>query len=151
MQVRPLIIAGTAVGVGTLGWVSFRLYVRSEVVRVLNEQHHFDQTIRDLSFLKTLGLDLKLPTAAEFAESLVPIWSPVMPEAAVKDVLAKGRASVYWPEQYKTGSAAAALEPYFLAGLQKSATLGPSTKQEQTKALLSGITEAVVASVYKKK
>ena len=151
MKVRPILIAGATVGVGTLGWVSFRLFVRSEVVRVLNEQHNFDQMIRDLSFLKTLGLDLRLPTAAEFAESIVPLWSLVMPEAAVKDVLAKGRASAYWPEKYKTGSAAAALEPYLLEGLRKSVALGPSTKQEQTKALLSGITEAVVASAYKKK
>jgi hypothetical protein len=148
---RSLIVAGTAAGVGTLGWVAFRLYVRSEVVRVLNEEHRFDETLQSLSFLKALGLDLRLPTAAEFAESLVPIWSTVMPEAAVEDVLAKGRSSRYWPEQYKTGSAAAKLEPYLLAGLRKSAQSGATTEQARTAALLTGITEAVVSSAYKKK
>lgn len=151
MNVRPLIIAGTAAGVGTLGWVAFRLYVRSEVVRVLNEQHRFDETIQSLAVLKAVGLDLKLPTAEEFAESLVPLWSTVMPEAAVMDVLEKGRKSPYWPEKYREGSAAAKLEPYVLAGLRKSAQSGASTPEEGTRALLTGITEALVASAYKKR
>jgi hypothetical protein len=33
----------------------------------------------------------------ELAESLVPVWSWVLPEQAIENVLAKGRASAYWP------------------------------------------------------
>jgi len=152
VNARPFIIAGTAAGVGTLGWVAFRLYVRSEVVRVLNTEHNFDQTVQTISKLKVIGLDLKLPTAEVFAESLVPIWSVVMPEAAIADIMEKGRNSAYWPEEYRHGATSAAIEPYLLAGLRKSSSLGPSASPEdRTSALVTGITEALVTSAYKKR
>lgn len=118
---------------------------------MLNTQYNFDKVVKDVSMLKAVGLDLKLPTAEVFAESLVPIWSTVMPETAIEDILAKGRGSAYWPEAYRAGATSAAIEPYLLAGLRKMSATGAETPQEQTSALLTGITEALVSSAYKKK
>jgi hypothetical protein len=152
VNARPFIVAGTVAGVGTLGWVTFRLYVRSEVVRVLNTDYDFDRTVQTISKLKVIGFDMRLPTAEVFAESIVPIWSTIMPEAAIDDILAKGRSSAYWPEEYRKGATSAAIEPYLLAGLRKAGKLDDSaTNKEQTTALLTGITEALVTSAYKKK
>lgn len=144
---RPAIAVAALAGVGTLGWVAFRYYVRSEVVRTLNEEHNYDEIVKQTQVLRGIGLDLRLPSAEEFAVGLVPIWSTVMPEDTIDDVLLNGRKSPYWPEAYRTGSAAAAIEPYLLAGLRKSK--GATTPQQGTTALLSGITEALVRATYK--
>lgn len=151
MNTSPAIAAATAAGAGALGWIAFRMYVRSEVVRTLNEQYGYDQIVRSLNALRRAGIDLKVPTAEELAEGVTPIWSTVMPKDAINDILQNGRQSEFWPEAYR-GSGSEKLEPYLLAGLRKAQQQGkPLTPQETTNAILSGITESIVRSAYHEK
>ena len=85
----------TTVGVG--GWLAFRMYVRKEVERVLNEEYDYDQMTKGGWLASRLGSALDLPSAKELAESVTPIWSTIMPEPAINDILENGRNSVYWP------------------------------------------------------
>lgn len=124
MNTRPVLIAATAAGVGTFGWVAFRMYVRSRVVETLNTEYNYDSRVASISKLKPLGVDFKLPTAEELAASVTPIWSTVMPEAAIADISKRGRNSAYWPKAYKTGALSQAVEPYLLNILGKSSIEG---------------------------
>ena len=144
MNSRPVVIAATAAGVGTFGWVAFRMYVRSRVIETLNTEYDYDAAVASLSKLKLVGLGLQLPSAAELAASVTPIWSTVMPEAAIADITNRGRNSVYWPAAYKRGAATQAIEPYLLNILRKTSVEG-STEQR----LLSTISSAVASASTK--
>jgi hypothetical protein len=45
----------------------------------------------------------------EFLDGLVPVWSVTMPQAAMKDILEKGRDSVFWSPAHKKKANAALL------------------------------------------
>ena len=90
-----MVVGGTAVVGG--GWAAFRLYVRMEVQRVLNDEYDYDNYLKKNWLTSRLGSALDIPTARELAESVVPIWSTIMPEPAINDILNKGRSSIYWP------------------------------------------------------
>lgn len=115
---RRSTVAVTAVGVGVTGWLAVRYYIRSQVVEQLNAKYHYDSTVAQIRLLNAVGLNAQIPTAAEFAKSLVPLWSPVMPQEAIEDILKYGRQSRYWPAAYRTGSVMALVEPYLLAGFR---------------------------------
>lgn len=121
MRASPIITTVAVAGAGTLGWVAFRLYVRSRVVETLNTEYGYDAKIAALGPLRDA---LRLPSAAELAESVTPVWSVTMPEAAIKDILTKGRKSPFWPEKYRYGAASEKLEPYLLSFLRKSSVEG---------------------------
>lgn len=124
MLARPFFLASSVAAVGSLGWVAFRLYVRSELVRVLNDQYDYGGVLRKVASLeKLVGTRANLPSAEDLAESAVPMWSTIMPEAAMADILANGRKSPYWPKKYLT-SDMARVEPYFLEGLRNAGTPG---------------------------
>lgn len=149
MNVRPVIVATTVAGAGTLGWVAFRMYVRSEVVRVLEKQYDWANIVKGFGTLKSIGIDVKLPSSTELAESLTPIWSVVMPEAAINDILTNGRRSPYWPPSYR-GSGTEVLEPYLLAGIRK-AVEGKVAPKDVAKTIISGSLESLIKSAYHKK
>lgn len=149
MNTRPVIVAATVAGAGTLGWVAFRMYVRSEVVRVLEKEYDWANIVKGFETLKAIGIDVRLPSAPELAESLTPIWSIVMPEAAINDILENGRHSRYWPPSYR-GSGTEILEPYLLAGVRK-AVEGKVAPKDVAKTIVSGALEAIIKSAYHKK
>ena len=149
MNTRPVIVAATVAGAGTLGWVAFRMYVRSEVVRVLEKEYDWANIVKGFETLKAIGIDVRLPSAPELAESLTPIWSIVMPEAAINDILTNGRRSPYWPPSYR-GSGTEILEPYLLAGVRK-AVEGKVAPKDVAKTIVSGALEAIIKSAYHKK
>lgn len=96
-------VAGASVG----GWVAFRQFVRVKTREVLIEEYGFDDFLskaRDAESLIRIAnpnFTFNLPTLDELVVSLVPIWDTVLPDAAFKDILEKGRKSQYWPEQHK--------------------------------------------------
>lgn len=96
-------VAGASVG----GWVAFRQFVRVKTREVLIEEYGFDDFLtraRDAESVIRIAnprFTFNLPTLDELVVSLVPIWDTVLPDAAFKDILEKGRKSQYWPEQHK--------------------------------------------------
>jgi hypothetical protein len=99
-KVALFLIGGVAASAG--GWVMFRLAIRREVVRVLNEEYDYDQFTKGSWLTSRLSFALDMPTAKELAESVTPIYSTIMPEAAINDILEKGRESIYWPQNHKS-------------------------------------------------
>ena len=102
-------------GMGAVGWVSFRLYVRQQLLGELEREglsSYFGFAEQAASFLHT---DLNLPPPSKLARWMVPIWSTVMPQEALHDISQYGRESIYWPPAYR--------EPSVLAqyGLEKAA------------------------------
>ena len=94
-----LVLAASGLSVGT--FVGFRMIVRSEVERVLKEDYRYDQTILGDPRIASVSQLLNLPTSTELAESLTPVWSLTMPEAAIADILEKERQSAFWPAARK--------------------------------------------------
>ena len=97
--------AGSILALGAGGWITFRLYVRRRVLEELEKQGYsvrMDLLQRAASLAR---IDLNMPPAAQFAQSIVPIWSIVMPADAIEDILARGRSSQYWPQKYRSGGA----------------------------------------------
>jgi hypothetical protein len=93
--------------VGVMGWVAFRLYVRSRVTEVLETEGvaQYFGAANQASGL--FNIDLNLPTLSELVKSVVPIWSKVMPTEALLDISQKGRESQYWPSTNRAPSALA--------------------------------------------
>jgi hypothetical protein len=113
---KKLLISGAVAGGSVVAWVAFRTYVRSETVRVLNTEYGYDEMVAKVSKLKTLGIDVNLPSASEFAESLVKTWDTTLPDKAFEDILKKGRKSEFWPENYRD-SKYKKIEPFILKAL----------------------------------
>lgn len=106
------LIAASGLSVG--GWVLFRNSLRDEVERTLRDDYAYDRTVGIASGVASvLGTRIVMPTSRELAESFVPIWSTNSPQAAIEDVLAKGRASTYWPEKYRSQAPTAAEKQVF--------------------------------------
>jgi hypothetical protein len=88
-----------AVGGGYLG---LRAFIRHKVHEALVVEYAYPQLRKKIyQFTQPFGIDIGLPTAEEFAASLVPLVDYATPFAAIDDVLAKGRKSKYWPAKYK--------------------------------------------------
>jgi hypothetical protein len=113
---KQLLIGGALAGGSVLAWVGFRSYVRSETARTLNEKYGYDDMVAKAAKLKTFGIDVNLPSAAEFSESLVRTWDTTMPDKAFEDILKKGRKSEFWPENYRD-SKYKKIEPFILKAL----------------------------------
>ena len=130
--VRRKIGAGMTTGgaalLGIGGWVAFRFYLRSRVRDQLREDGYDTFYYQSLGASGLVGLDLNLPPPEALVTSIVPIWSGVMPETAVLDLLSRGRQSRYWPEKYRAGSPLASLGiergvlSYLLAQEKRTAT-----------------------------
>jgi hypothetical protein len=103
MQTTTKIAIGVGVvGAGFGGFVAFRRFVRSEARKALIEQYRFDKAFNGLELLeKASGKNWNLPTFEEFLAAITPTWSLTMPDAAIDDVILKGRESQFWPEQYR--------------------------------------------------
>tara|TARA_R100001163_G_C5055810_1_gene192246 strand:+ start:836 stop:1222 length:387 start_codon:yes stop_codon:yes gene_type:complete len=107
MNVKPSVVLGVSAA-GLAGWVGFRLYVRSEVEKYFKTKTALPTEssgafLQDLVGIAkaTVKTRANLPSAAELAESMVPIFSTVMPEKAWDDIQARGRDSRYWPAAYR--------------------------------------------------
>lgn len=97
-----LVVGLTASGVAGAGWVGLRLYIRNRVYLALVEEYDYPGLVAKMQQIATpLGIDLNMPPAEAFSESLAPIWSLTTPYDAIEDVLAKGRSSIYWPVNYR--------------------------------------------------
>ena len=114
MKTRQNGILGAGIGAGAFallsvaGWIAFRLGVRQQVNIEMEKEgltRYFQRGGQIASFV---GVDLNLPTAVELARSIVPMWSTVMPEEALRDIGMYGRQSKYWPAEYRQPSQLAA-------------------------------------------
>ena len=115
MQTRNNGIVGAGLGVGSFalisvaGWVAFRLAVRQKVNEQMEEEGLSNYFHRGAQVAGLIGMDLNLPPAVELSKSIVPMWSTVMPESALRDIGTYGRQSKYWPAAYRDPSPLAAL------------------------------------------
>ena len=107
-----------AVAVSIGGFVAFRKYVLKETVRVLREEYEYDEILTQNPKIAFAAKLMNLPTAEELAESAVPLWSFVLPETAINDILEKERASVYWPPNRQVSAALAPLDKVLFAALR---------------------------------
>ena len=99
---KTLIVAATVAGAGTFSWVAFRMYVRARLREVLVAEYDYEGAAAKLQSIATIAnVNLNLPPLNALVESMVPVWSTVLPEDAFKDIIANGRASQYWPADYK--------------------------------------------------
>ena len=125
------------------GFVAVRLYMREETRKALKDEYNYGDIVKVARTMAKLGVDVKLPTAKEFAEAMVPLFGTNHPKTAFEDILKNGRKSEYWPAAYKTGAASAAIEPLLLRA-QSGAYYAPEgASKGQTalavlEALLSG-------------
>lgn len=104
-----------AAGLSVGGWVMFRNSLRDEVERTLRDDHGYDRLVGIASGLATaFGARVVMPSSRELAESFVPIWATNSPQDAIEDVLAKGRASTYWPDKYRGGTPSKAEQQLFV-------------------------------------
>lgn len=105
-KVKWTLVGVGALGAGFYGWYQFRMYVRKQVEKTLNDPapngFDFDQKLKS-NLLAQIGSSLlDLPSAAELAESTTPIWSIIHPNDAFDDILLNGRESIYWPKHRQT-------------------------------------------------
>jgi hypothetical protein len=129
---KILLGTGIAAGVGVGGFVAFRLLVRSEARKALIEQYKFDKVFTGLEVLESAsGTNWNLPTFEEFLEAVTPVWSIKMPDAAINDVLLKGRESDFWPEKYRQ-SVNADIERRIFAGLRGATQADKDASLEDT-------------------
>lgn len=113
---KKLLVGGAVAGGSVVAWVAFRAYVRSETIRVLNTKYGYDEMVAKTAKLKTFGIDVNLPSASEFAESLVKTWDTTLPDKAFEDILKQGRKSEFWPENYRS-TKYKKIEPFILKTL----------------------------------
>ena len=147
----------TSIGVSAVGTLSFayyrlRLYMRDEVERTFNEEYKYDRMIGAAKTAFALvGKDVKLPSARNFANAMVPLLGLNTPYAAIDDILVKGRKSEYWPPKFKEGGVSATFEPYVLAAMRGAYnTPEEATNAEMATAAAKAVVEAVVGGAGKK-
>lgn len=96
-----LLALGTA-GVGVVGWIALRHYIRNEVLKTLNgpgpEGYEYDKKMNSGLLSSLGGMLFNAPTAHDLAISTVPLWGTNHPYDAFDDILVKGRKSKYWPK-----------------------------------------------------
>lgn len=126
--------AATVAGVGALGvlgWVQFRLYVRRQVLKTLNDPSpdgfDYDNYFKT-PWVRLLGVALDIPSAEQLAESTTPIWSTVHPQTAFEDILEKGRKSKYWPKSSRNSIAPPQVDEMIFTLLRQMAN---QAKEEQ--------------------
>lgn len=148
MQTSTKVLIGAGVAAaGVGGFVGFRLFVRSKAREALLDKYNFDTVFVGLEVAEKLsGKDWNLPTFEEFLEAVTPIWSVTMPEAAIDDVIAKGRESDFWPEKYRT-PANADTERYIFAALRGASESSGGFVSE----LISSAAEGIISEVAKAK
>jgi len=125
------------------GFVGVRLYMREETRKTLKDEYKYGDIVRVARTLAKIGVDVKLPTAKEFADAMVPLFGVNHPKTAFEDILKNGRKSEYWPAAYKTGAASAAIEPLLLRALSGAYNTPEGASKAQTalavlEALISG-------------
>jgi hypothetical protein len=124
---------GVVAGVG--GWVAFRKFVKSKTREVLVNEYNFPDVLAYLKLLeKGSGGNWNLPNMEEFLDGLVPVWSVTMPQAAMKDILEKGRDSVFWSPEHKKKANAASEKVLFKAMLAAYETPEEATGAEMATA-----------------
>jgi hypothetical protein len=116
---REFALLSLAGGLGVGAFVTFRFSIRGEVLRALNTDYQYDQQIATEPLYRLGAQVLNIPSASELAESLVPIWSFVMPEQALQDVLAKGRESAFWPAARRESKAPKIVDKTIFAVLER--------------------------------
>ena len=119
MNERAVLFGGLAAALGVGAYVNFRYTIRREVLRQLQDVYGYDAMIASNPLYVMGAKWLNVPTAAELADSLVPIVSATLPEKAIEDVLAKGRASDYWPAARRESKAPKAVDNAIFALLRK--------------------------------
>lgn len=99
---KTLVVAASVAGAGALSWVGFRMYVRQRLSEVLADEYDYTGAVAKIQGIASLAdINLNLPPQSALVESMVPIWSTILPEEAFADIVANGRASAYWPADYK--------------------------------------------------
>lgn len=101
------------------GFVGVRLYIRSEVRRILVEDYDFDRLLTKNPLYAAAASYLNVPTSVELAESVVPLWSMVDPYTAIEDILVKKRKSLYWPEKRRKTNAPPQVDDVIFKTLRK--------------------------------
>ena len=99
---KTLVVAASVAGAGALSWVGFRMYVRQRLNEVLSDEYDYAGAVSKIEGIAAIAnINLNLPPQSALVESMVPIWSTILPEDAFADIIANGRASAYWPDDYK--------------------------------------------------
>ncbi len=119
MSGRALFFGGAAAALGVGAYANFRLTLRREVAYQLRDVYGYDAMLTDNPLFRLGAQYLNVPTSAELADSLVPVWSLVLPEQAIEDVLAKGRASAYWPSSRRETKAPKAVDNAIFVVLER--------------------------------
>lgn len=108
-----LVTAGIGVGgfatLSFAAWVAFRLIIRQQVAAEMEKEGLSEYFFKGGAAASLIGVDLNLPSATELARSIVPMWSTIMPEEAIRNIGMYGRQSKYWPAEYRQPSPLAAL------------------------------------------
>ena len=137
------------------GYLGLRAFMRHKVHEALVVEYEYPQLRRKLyQFTEPFGIDIGLPTAEEFAASLVPIVDYATPFAAIDDVLAKGRKSKYWPEKYrKTPKGGEKIEPVLFKAMAAAYnTPASATTYEMAREAISVLAaEALAGKLSKRK
>lgn len=142
----------TAVGTVSYAYYQVRLYMRDEIVRTFNEEYKYDRAIDAAkAALALLGQDVRLPSARNFANAMVPLLGLNTPYESIDDILAKGRKSQYWPPKFKEGGVPEVFEPYVLAAMRGAYnTPEEATNVEMATAAAKAVVDAVVGGAGKK-
>lgn len=153
METKTKILIGAgSVAAGVGGWVAFRLYVKSKTREALVEDYNLPDVLAYIKLLERgSGGDWNIPSAEAFLDGLVPIWSTTMPQEAFKDILEKGRSSVFWSAKHKKKANAAAEKVIFKALLAASETPEEATGAEMATAAGLSLLEDYLDSKDKKK
>jgi hypothetical protein len=142
----------TAVGAVSYAYYQVRLYMRDEIERTFNEEYKYDRMIGAAKTAFALvGKDVKLPSARNFANAMVPLLGLNTPYDSIDDILAKGRKSQYWPPKFKEGGVSATFEPYVLSAMRGAYnTPEEATNAEMAAASAKAVVDAVVGGAGKK-
>ena len=143
--------AGAFIGLSS-AYVALRYYIRGEVLKSLKDEYKYPVIKENLDRLASVQkYKLGLPTAEEFAESLVPIASIASPYQAIEDVLKNGRKSPFWPEKYrKMPKGSERLEPAVFRAMQAAyytpeGATGTEMAAAAAGALIQGLAQSYTA------
>lgn len=133
-----------ATGVG--GFVGFRRIVRAKARDALIENYGFDKIFSGLELAEKLsGKDWNLPSFEEFLAGVTPTWTFTMPAEAIDDIIANGRNSIFWPEEYRQ-PVGKDIEGYIFSAI-RGAT---STTSTLITDVLSAAAQNVAATAFQK-
>jgi len=98
---KVLYIAGAGVIAGGSAFVLSRLALREGVRQEIEATDAYAKAQLVAQGLGLFGVNLGVPTPAELATAIVPLFSTVSPYEAAEDIKRHGRKSKYWPKGYK--------------------------------------------------